>query len=130
MQGGAEAVAEEVERQQRETQSGTRGDDGVGIGAQRLDAIRHHNAPTRHRWADAEAEEAQARFEHDRGGNAQTRGHDHWCEAVWRYVRVNYPCGPRPERARRHYVLALPQREHLSADDATDRQPVGEPDAD
>ena len=115
VEGVADAVAEDVERQhgQHEHQAGH--DRLVRRGDDRLDAVADHRPPGRLRGPHAGAEERQRRLEQDRVGDHQREEDDDRRRQVGQDLGEHDPDRPDALRPRRLDELLLAQREHLPA---------------
>src|ERR1043166_9537083 len=124
----AQAVAEEVERHDREEDRAAGCEEHPGERRQHALAARgvQHVAPARGRGLHADAEEAQEHLTQDVARDRHGRGHDRERHRVRQDVAHDDPQARRPERLGREHVLRLPERQHHATDDPGEARPADE----
>src|SRR4051812_2976648 len=124
VEGVAQGVAEEVERQYQDENGDAREQDVGGVGLQVAEAVEDHPAEVGGRLEDADAEERQRRLAGDVRGNRQReRDQDRRGEVGQQFTEED-AAQPRAGRAGRLDELAFAQRQDLAADEAGGRRPA------
>src|SRR6266571_458007 len=119
----AEPVAQQVdaERRERERCAGERGQPPRDV--EKVAALREHAAPRGRGRLDAEAEEADRGLRDDEGRELEARDDDDGGRDVRQHVPKEEAGTAHPERRGRLHEIALLDRQHLAAHDASIHDP-------
>ena len=130
VEGVAQAVAEQVERQHGDEDGQTRHDHVRGVDLERLDRLGQHLAPGRRRRLHADPEEGERGLVQDVGGDGQRGVDEHRRSQVGQQLAEQDPGVAGAQTARGLDELLLAERDDLAADDTTDVGPAEEADDD
>src|SRR5438445_6629110 len=130
VEGVADSVAEQVEREHREEQRAAREGEVPPRRAVDGSRVREHLTPARSRRLDADAEIRQCSLEQDVLRNDQCRVDDDRRDEVREDLAEDDRPATGAARTRGLDELLLAQREDLPSDDAADVRPVDDDDGD
>src|SRR5580704_6135113 len=124
VEGVAQAVAEEVERQQQQRQESARHQQYPRRRLHLARAFGNQRTEAGMRFLDAESQKAQEAFEHDDLRHRQRGVDDHRSDDVGNHMSRNDARGARPRSDRRLDEFTPPNAQGLAAHDARHGQPA------
>src|SRR5919197_2599495 len=128
VEGVADPVAEQVERENGEQERGAGESEEPPGGVEDRRRLRDHLAPARLRRIDADTEKRECRLEQDVLRDHERRVDDDRRDEVRQDLAEEDPAVGRASRARRLDELLLAQPQDLTADDPPDVRPVDDDD--